>query len=223
MSSTIQQIGFSKDVSNAILWQYDKSENLKQVLDIIEVNFKEEYQDFWEDWIDDVFNLKTANAFGISVWQIILNLNLGSDPTDTSGQSVFGFGQFNKNFNNGNFALNTGDSLNLTLEEKRLALLLRFLTLSYSPNIPNINFILKEIFSTGFGDAWVLDPQDMTIKYVFDFPLTTGIITILTRLDVFPRPAGVRLLFISTNYANFGFGSLNKNFDNGNFIQAGSQ
>ncbi|WP_231668322.1 DUF2612 domain-containing protein [Ralstonia solanacearum] len=47
---------------------------------------------FWENWIRDVFDLRTANDFGLSVWSEILGVPLAVtvDPTKP-GTPVFGF------------------------------------------------------------------------------------------------------------------------------------
>jgi len=79
-----------------------------------------------EDWYTNVFNLQTANDFGLAVWSQILSLPLfGKYKPDPPDKPIWGFGTNNQNFGHGNFTFNSG-GINLTTEEKRLVLKLRY-------------------------------------------------------------------------------------------------
>ncbi len=86
--SDIQEFDFSVNLLKAILWQYDGSPNLKGLLDEKDAWYISNQTEFWDNWITDVFDLRTANSFGLGVWSIILNESLyrrqnisGSAPT----------------------------------------------------------------------------------------------------------------------------------------------
>ena len=91
MSFDIKEFNFSVNLLAALLWQYNNAANLQSILqskqDWYDINQKE----FWENWITNVFNLDTADEFGLAVWAIILDLPLfvssGATPT-----SVLSFG-----------------------------------------------------------------------------------------------------------------------------------
>lgn len=69
----ITSFNFNNDYSPLILWQYLEAENLKTIVDN-EKSFSDKYiSDFWEDYNNCVFNLRTADSFGLTVWGILLN------------------------------------------------------------------------------------------------------------------------------------------------------
>jgi hypothetical protein len=216
----VYDVGFEPDTTRLIPWQYDSAANLRAITLLIKARFDELYRDFWDDWIADVVDLRTANEFGLTVWSIILNQDLGDDPDDATISSKWAFGALRKNFSFGNFAPLPlpYPGFSLSTEGKRLALRLRYFSVSYAPTIPNINFILSEIFAADYGPAWVLDPGDMTIRYIFDFDLTEDLVIILENLDVFPRPAAVKLRYRRAGSPSWAFGAERQNFSNGNFI-----
>ena len=66
---------------------------------------------------------------------------------------------------------------------------------------------------------YALDNLDMTITYVFTMPgFSQNLLEAITMLDLFPRPAAVRIKFITEPITVWGFGRYNQNFTNGNFI-----
>src|ERR1043165_342041 len=121
----IQSIDYSVNLTQAILWQYNAAENLQAI-----INKKQEWYDvnqteFWENWFDDVFNLQTANDFGLSVWSIILGMPflIATQPLGP----VWGFNEVplintNQNFEHGNFSSRGG---RIVLKTKEQGLLLR--------------------------------------------------------------------------------------------------
>ncbi len=217
----IQEFDYSVDLLQAILWQYANSKNLIGLVNQKQEWYNENQSQFWQDWYDNVFNLQTANAFGLTVWSIILNIPLFilNDP-DPPGKPIFGFNEVpeindNENFENGNFSNITG--IVLTLEEQRTLLRLRYFQLTSRGAIPEINNFLNILWGDQ-GGAWVLDGFDMTITYIFNFNLSYNLRQILVDYDLLPRPAGVGIKYIVDNGLIFGFGEDYQNFENGNFI-----
>jgi len=214
--SQIQLFDPSVDVLRALLWQYNEAARLEGL-----VRQKQDWYDanqtaFWVDWERDVFDLRTANDFGLAVWSIILNIPLAIESSgDDVDKPIWGFDQYRENFNNGNFAGIASSSL--TTEQKRLVLRLRYFQLVNDGAVPEINRFFAYLFEP-LGPAYVVDGYEMNARYVFGFPMTSDLELVLTEYDLLPRPAGVRVDFVIIGEADgWGFGRYHETFNNGNF------
>lgn len=217
--SQIQLLDFSVNLMRALLWQYNDALRLQGLLQQKQDWYDLNQRDFWENWVRDVFDLRTANDFGLAVWAIILDLPLvvasGVDPSD---KPIWGFDQYRENFNNGNFAANS--SAALTTEQKRIALRLRYFQLVTVGAVPEINAFFAYLFAP-LGLAYVNDGLNMTARYVFEFPLPSALELIFTEYDLLPRPAGVKIDYVIIGDADgWGVGRYHENFTNGNFYHA---
>ena len=213
-----QEIDFSVDLLQALLWQYNDAEKLQQILQSKEDWYKINQQQFWQNWIRDVFDLRTANDFGCTVWAILLGVPLAVvlEP-DFLDKNTFGFGSYHVNFNRGNFARRRQSSINLTLQQKRLVLQLRYFQLISRGNVPQINNMLKWVFSD-YGLVYVLDPLDMSdAVYVFGFALPSQLSFVLNYYDILPRPATLGVRYVISVQKHWGFGPYRYNFNRGNF------
>lgn len=216
--STIRAFNFSVDLLQNILWQYDSAPALRALVEEKEAWYTENHTDFWNDWYVDVFDLSTANDFGLSVWAIILGIPLVVVPAPDPGKVAFGFGINRANFNNGNFAP-TSNSFGLTTEQKRLVLKLRYFQLITRGAAPEINAFLNHVF--GPGVVYVADGLQMNARYVFADEIPSALQLVFEAYDILPRPAAVGVDWVSNNpLAGFGFGRYRKNFNNGNFYNA---
>lgn len=215
----IQQFTYEADISPAVLWQYSNTQNLLTLItnkqDWLTVNQTE----FWENWYNTVFNLSTTTPtlFGVSVWAIILNIPLfvplnpespskpnfgfnAYDPTfPTLENSYLNFGvTITANPGSGNFS--TRHSFyELTVQEQQFLLRVRYFQLCNLGDINDINRFFNHLCMNNTiaytGTIYVLDNLDMTISYVFttdDFP--PDLFSVLTDLDIFPRPAGTLIV-----------------------------
>ena len=217
--SQIQTLDFSVDLMRALLWQYNDATRLQSLVSQKQDWHDTNQKDFWENWVKDVFDLRTANDFGLAVWAIILDIPLavesGADPVD---KPVWGFGEYRENFTNGNFA--STSSAALTTEQKRLVLRLRYFQLVNTGAVPEINKFLAYVFAP-LGKAYVNDGLNMTARYVFEFPLPSALELVLTEYDLLPRPAAVKIDYVIKGEADgWGFGRYHENFTNGNFYHA---
>ena len=242
----IQEFDYSVDILQSILWQYNEAVNLISLLSQKQAWYTVNQSNFWDNWFNDVFNLQTANFFGLSVWSYILDLPLlvPLNP-EPNTKPIWGFNAYAPsfptllnsyfNFGNGNFSTK-GQAVILTLAEQRFILRLRYYQLisngaTYTnPNevalnpqtIPSINKFLNYLLSTSdidpIGNITVLDGLDMTMTYVFDFDVSDELRFVLTHFDLLPRPAAVGIKYIVLSETVFGFGIFNQNFGNGNFI-----
>jgi Protein of unknown function (DUF2612) len=215
----IQQFDCTVDLEQALIWQYTNATTLKALIDKKQSWYEKNHCDFWIDWQKDVFDLRTANEFGLSVWSIILGLPLFTNsPPDPLTKATFGFdSSFYTNFDNGNFSnFGSGSSYNLPIETKRIALQLRCFQIISSGCVPETNRMLKFLFGA-FGGAYLLDKGYMQQTYVFKFALSADLRYIFDAFDLLPRPACVKSNYIDVNNKFFGFAPYGLNFDNGNF------
>lgn len=216
LNMNIQQFDFEIDLLQAILWQYNEAINLQTILKNEENFYQKNHTDFWNDWYNDVFNLQTANDFGLSVWAIILQLPIQLTPPPSDNDRIWGFGQYRKNFENGNFNPNAGSS-GLTTTEKRIVLQLRYYQLVCNAAIPNTNRFLNFVFKD-LGDFYVLENFNMHITVVIGFNINITLLQFIQQHDLIPRSAGVGIKYIYKDQKVWGFGQYRKNFNNGNFL-----
>ena len=213
----IQKFNYNVDLLRAILWQYNEATNLQGILQQKQDWYDVNQAEFWADWYNNVFNLQTANEFGLQVWSIILDqsifINNGPSP---SNYPAWGFGSLRQNFTNGNFATNSGNSYPLQMENARIILQLRYFQLIGSGTVPEINRVLAYVFKN-YGSAYVIDNHDMTQTIYFSFSIPNELLLALQTFDVLPRPAGVQSTIYQGAFTYWGFGSAHLNFTNGNF------
>lgn len=215
--STIQDFDFSIDIMKALLWQHDNAEGLKTLLEKKQQWYDVNQTEFWQDWFTNVFDLDTANGFGLAVWARILNVPLQVRVEADVARSAFGFGVHHKNFNNGSFARGQSGDIALSIEQQRLVLKLRYFQLISRGAVPEINEWLASLFADQ-GSVFVIDPNDMTfVTYFFRFQPDSDLQFILEKYDLLPRPAGVGVRYQVQVRPAFGFGANHLNFSNGNF------
>ena len=183
----------SIDLKQCILWQYNNSPKLKALILSKEEWYKNNQAKFWQDWYDKVFNLETANDFGLSVWGEILNFSRNVKTKD-------------------------GSLHYLTTEQYRLILKGQLLKFNMGATAPEINKWLSVVFA-GKGQVYCLDSLDMTaIPIVFRSEPTEEIGWLLGNIDFFPKPAGVGYQIRVIPDTVFGFnGSGLKPFNQGVF------
>jgi len=214
----IQELDASVELTKALLWQYNNAENLEGLITKKQEWYNENNNEFWDDWLRDVFDLRTANSFGLSVWSIILNLPIAVTQDPSPPKPTWGFGVNNENFNSGNFTNLNSTVVNLTLEQARLVLRLRYFQLVTSGRIPEINNFIRPLFEEQFGVVFAYDNLDMTMTYIFKFDPPQQLRFVLENYDILPRPSGVLLNLLYDPQPGWGFGPLNLNFGNGNFF-----
>ena len=206
----------SVDVLKALLWQYNDATNLQGLLESKQSWYNSEYEDFWNTWFDDVFNIDTCNDFGASVWAIILGISFTVQfpPQDSPS---WGFDPYNLNFFSANFGAASQTSKTVNLTQKRLILKLRYFQLISRGTIPETNQFMDYLFRNE-GTVFVQDLYDMTYAvYIFDFAPTSQTLFVLQQYDLLPRPAGVGVQLQIVTRSAFGFAPYNLNFYSANF------
>lgn len=221
--STIEKFDFSVDLLKALLWQYEDAQHLQALLRQKNHWYETFQTAFWQNWYDDVFNLDTANDFGLSVWAIILDVPISLGVAGSGKRAVWGFGKHNGNFSlwdrhKNSFGTNFGRdgdiAFALTSSQRRLILKLRYFQLISRGTISEINYVLKNLFGNG---VYVLDGEDMSFSYVFNFVPAAQTLLVLEKFDLLPRPAGVKHKILIQPKNSFGFDPYYLNYNQGNF------
>lgn len=197
--STVQDFDSSLNLMVAILWQYEDAEKLKAIISAKQAWVNDNQRDFWSSWYTEVFNIDTANAFGLSVWARILDAPLKITVSPQTKKIPFGFGSFNKNFNRGNFGIDSDQSQGLSIEQQRLVIRFRYFQITTTCSIPEVNSFLKDMFSDK-GDAYItFDKEANQVVYNFGFTPDSQLTFAIDEFDLLPRPAsiGVRWQVIS--------------------------
>lgn len=208
---TKQQFDFSVDVMQCLIWQYNDATKLQSIVENKQAWLDTNWRDFWDDWYVNVFDLRTANSFGISVWAKILGMQFAT--SDESVGIIFSFDGGGQTFDNGSFV--ASDSIALTLEQKRTILQLRYRQMTTGGSIDDMYYAI----STAFPGGNIIDNLDMSLTVVLSNQSTSLDRYILDTYDILPRPAAVKLsVYSDTNLDYRGFDDTSwQNFDNGSF------
>ena len=218
MSDRIQPFDQSVNVLPSILWQYENADKFVRLIQSQQAWIDENQNKFWQDWFRDVFDVDTANSFGLSVWARILGINLAVPATPTIGNTSWGFGANRRNFGRGNFGRDRDGQINLSLDQQRLVIKLRLAQIIVRPTAYYINEMLESILNTPGRSVYAYDTLDMEyVVYVFDFAPDSQLRFILENYDLLPRPSGVGVQWIVTSRPAWGFGPNRLNFNNGTF------
>jgi hypothetical protein len=151
-----------------------------------------------DDFYNMVFNIATAQSFGLDVWGRILCI--GRVLQVTLADPFFGFEEATTlsawPWNQGIFY--NGETLlgNFELSDDGFrTLLMAKAAFNICPgNAESINQILLTLFP-GRGNAYVVDNRDMSITYTFTFTPSPVEVAIIQQSGVLPRPAGVSVSY----------------------------
>ncbi len=144
---------------------------------------------------DMVWNVLTATGWGLDVWGRIVGLESGRTLHIPGGATYLGFNEASGSwtgFGQGGFYTGAGTTDNYVLSDddfRRLILAKAAGNISDGA-IPSVNAILMRLFPLR-GNAYVVDNQNMSLTYKFEFPLTAVELAIIQQSNVLPNPAGV--------------------------------
>lgn len=182
-----------------------------------------------ETWIQDfykrVFNVYTAEGWGLDVWGQIVAIKRSLE-LEGPDWKVFGFkGQDCTNFNNGPF-YNRQVTNTYVLQDNsyRLLIMCKAASNITDGTLADLNKIVNNIFKEQ-GRAVVLHIGTMKIRFLLYFHLTYANRALLLRDDVPPKPAGVGFdIYEIKPPITFGFkGTGGANFNRGVFQLRGPQ
>lgn len=181
------------DLKKHIFWQYNNAPALNSVINSKQNWYNTNQTEYWENWVNNVLNITTANDYGLAIWGIFLGIP--------------------------RIYVVEGENISLTTEQYRTVILARLKLLKMRGTIPEINSLLQFLFGK-YGKAYVVDNFDMTMTYRFDFNLTPLQIAILSKVTLLPRPAGVEVNLVTLGDDVFGFNGSNAlPFDQARFAQ----
>lgn len=197
-----------REPNNVFIWQYSRAANLNRVLEAEIEFYKDGVGDFYENWEKDVFNLATANTFGLSVWAKILgvsrpyiapqNYTIDNEytlrlynPNDKAWHTIWLSGAIPALNLEINPDSETFKPSSVPLEDEifRRCLFAKLQLLYSNGSVYDINKYLNKIFE-GSG-VYVQDNYDMTMNIVFPNTPTDADLTIITSPDFAPKVAGV--------------------------------
>ena len=151
-------LDFQIPVVSSLLWQYNRAKALTEIVTQKDFWYIAYDNAFWGAWFQNVFNLVTANDFGLSVWSVILQVPLFlNSGAEIDNSEIWGFNSYDppntpptlintyQNFggSDGSIGANfsgSADSTVLTTEQQRWLLRLRYLYLVSRGSIPQTNF-----------------------------------------------------------------------------------
>ena len=145
-----------------------------------------------DDWFDNVWNIATAQGYGLDVWGRIVGVVRTLQAANSEfwgyaealpGSQPYGQAPF---FAGGAV---TGNNA-LSDDSFRTLILAKALANICSGSVPGINQILRNLFP-GRGNCYVTDGQNMTMTYTFDFDLSPVELAIVGQSGVLPTPCGV--------------------------------
>lgn len=208
-----------QNVDLTIISQYANSPTLVQLIENMNqyidprANFAEFYDFIW--------NVDTAQGFGLDIWGRIVGVSRVIPIPGTNGS--FGFANSDvpadwENFGNVNlpgaggpfFAgqANTG-SFSLNDNAYRTLILAKALANIAATTAAALNQLVTNLFP-GRGRAYTIDGRDMTMTYVFEFSLSSIEFAILSFSGVLPHPGGVltKITVVPVDTGFFGFSEM---------------
>ena len=177
-----------KDVEKTILSQYANS---PEILDLIMAMNAAISPDLdLERFYNEVFNVLTAETWGLDVWGRIVAIGRYVEIDALS--EWFGFEDSDlKPFNQGTFyAPGVTNMHALANDAYRALILLKAMSNISDCSIPSLNRLLCKFFE-GRGRAYIKETGVMEIAYVFELWLEPWERSLMKRLDIPPKPGGV--------------------------------
>lgn len=214
------------NVEQTIISQYANSPTITQLVRNMNA-YLDPRADF-EAFFNFVWNVDTAQGFGLDIWGRIVNvrrqLKLPGAPdyfgfSDASpGSYPFGEAPF---FDGTPAATST---YSLADDAYRKLIFAKALANIASANAPALNQLLQNMFADR-GRCYVNDLGRMQFRYTFEFDLTPQEYAIVTQSGVLPRPAGVNAILFQSALPLFGFSEAGQSaapFGQGVFIPQGA-
>lgn len=214
------------DVERTIISQYGNSATITQL--ILHMN---EYLDPRVDldaFYDYVWNVETAQGFGLDIWGRIVNISRELYIADIP--SYFGFGEAVPGaypFEEAPFYDGSPPATQtyaLADDAYRKLILAKALANIAAVNAPALNQLLQNMFAER-GRCYVNDLGGMEFRYTFEFDLTPQEYAIATQSGVLPRPSGVNAILFQSAFPLFGFSEAGLSaapFGEGIFIPQGA-
>lgn len=194
----------------SIISQYANSPVILALVDYYEQDIKPDVD--IDGFYDYVWNVLTAQGFGLDIWGRIVNIGRELSIPDTALYLGFSEGNpgtpLNQPFGQAPFyagAPPTSSVYRLADDAYRTLILAKALANISNCTAPSINRLLQVLFA-GRGRTYVADTGAMRIRYVFEFQLTPAEWAIVTQSGALARPAAVLAQALTVDIPNtFGF------------------
>lgn len=173
--------------------------------------------DLITDFYNKVWNLATAQGFGLDIWGRIVGIGRTIQMNDPLAK-YFGFN--NTGFTPFNTAPFSGSGTQFQSYSLPDTLYRQLIIYKAASNIvyataPNINKLLYAIFQ---NRAYYLPKNNMSASYVFEFTLNAFQKTIVYNLNILPVPCGISITYFEVDTELFGFNEAGyRPFDQGVF------
>lgn len=196
------------DKKNYTLQNQYQNTNIETFLNHIDTIFKENSKNLINYFKYNIYDLENASGSDLDLWGALLNIPRNVPSNDkilvVSDRTGFSFGR--SNFYHLQFnALTKKDYIILSDLAYKLLIKLKILLMTTDCNIESLNNICKVLFKDLGGTAEVLDNEDMSMRYVFNFELPVWFKYILELYPILPKPAGVLATYIENIVYYFGF------------------
>lgn len=190
------------DVNRAILRQYNDSD----IVALAQLFLQSMgISDFMDDFYENIWDVRTANTYGLDIWGKIVGITRVMTYTETG--LYFGFREATISeatttnpqpfstypfYSNG---ANKKGTVVLTDNYFRKAIMMKAMANITDCTAPRLNAALMFMFSDS-GNAWVEHDGPMAMSYHFDFTPTSADLAIIQSGDILPRPAGCVISYI---------------------------
>lgn len=183
------------DFWTTIISQYANSPILTQLVQNFSA-YIDQTKNF-DDFFDLIWNVDTAEGYGLDVWGAIVDV---SRTLHVSSTIYFGFESASPSvdtFGAASFFSGQGltENFNLADPAYRTLIFAKALANITDGSIPAINQILLNLFPNR-GNCYVIDGEDMTMTYFFQFVLSPVEQAIVTQSGVLPQPCGVEVSYV---------------------------
>ena len=214
------------DVERTIISQYANSPTITQLVRNMNA-YLDPRADF-DAFFNFVWNVDTAQGFGLDIWGRIVNIRRELQLPDAP--TYFGFSDAlpgSYPFNEQPYYDGTPPATQTYLladDAYRKLILAKALANIAAVNAPSLNQLLQNMFAER-GRCYVNDLGGMEFRYTFEFDLTPQEYAIVTQSGVLPRPSGVNAILFQSALPLFGFSEAGHSaapFGQGVFIPQGA-
>lgn len=180
------------NVENTIISQYSNSPVITTMIGFLNesIDPRVDCQKFY----DMIFNVETAQGYGLDVWGGIVGIN--REIRMKAEDEFVGFAQGMTSFNSGAWSVDESTDRKYRLDDDiyRKTIMLKAMSNIIYATAPNINKLLRWMFGKR-GRAYFVKNGTMSARYVFEFYLLPLERAIIRQTDLLPRPCGVLLDF----------------------------
>jgi len=191
------------DYKKTILTQYAASPSINKIIKTFNDTLSPD--DFIDDFFYKIWNIDTAETYGLDVWGAIVDVSRTLPVTNNS--TFFGFSEAlidgvqtvtdPQPFGQAPFYSGKSNTDTVTLSDPvyRKLILMKAMANITDCTIPNINTLLMQMFGDR-GRAYVVNDGGLKMSYVFEFTLTTAELAIIQSSDALPSPPGVAVSIV---------------------------